>query len=199
MIEPYWIEGKRNGSADALSRFDEEDEERLTRLSSLAEPLSFDEPPTSYLSSTPGSTIVKRLAWYGLASDTRKGYSSAIDSYEAFCAVFNVQPWPASASILEEWAANRIFGSTLPKQGQVKPETVSSYLSALKSYHIDRQLSLEGLNDPRMALIIKGGKRLFPSKKRNRLPITKDVLTKITKDEPMTVDDLNIDTAFKVA
>lgn len=29
VIDPYWIEGKRNGLADALSRFDEE---KLTRL-----------------------------------------------------------------------------------------------------------------------------------------------------------------------
>lgn len=101
--------------------------------------------------------------------------------------------------MLEEWAANRIYGSTLPKQGQIKPDTVSSYLSALKSYHIDRRLSLKGFDDPRMALIIKGGKRLFPSKKKNRLPITKDILEKITKEEPLTVTDLNIDTAFKVA
>ena len=101
--------------------------------------------------------------------------------------------------MLEEWAANRIFGSILPKQGQIKPDTVASYLSALKSYHIDRQLSLKGFDDPRMALIIKGGKRLFPSKKKNRLPITKDILEKITIEEPLTVNDLNIDTAFKVA
>ena len=50
-----------------------------------------------------------------------------------------------------------------------------------------------------MALIIKGGRRLFPSKKRNRLPITKDILEKITEDELLSVTDLNINTAFKVA
>lgn len=100
--------------------------------------------------------------------------------------------------MLEEWAANRIFGSTITKQGQVKPDIVLSYLSALKSYHIDRQLSLK-VDDPRMALTIQVGRRLFPSKKRNRLPITKDILEKITGDEPHTVTDVNIDTAFKVA
>ncbi len=88
--------------------------------------------------------------------------------------------------MLEEWAAPRIYGSTLPKQGQIKPDTVLSYLSALKSYHIDRRLSLKGFDDPRMALIIKGGRRLFPSKKRNRLPITKNILEKITEDEPLS-------------
>lgn len=110
---------------------------------------------------------MKRLAWYGLAPDTRKGYAAAIDSYESFCALFNKNSWPASTKMLEEWAANQIFGSTLPKQGQIKPETVASYLSALKSYHINRRISLKGFNDLRMGLIIKGRKRLFPSKKRN--------------------------------
>ena len=101
--------------------------------------------------------------------------------------------------MLEEWAATRIFGSTLPKQGQTQPDTVLGYLSALKSYHIDRRLSLKGFDDPRMALIMKGGRRLFPSTKRNRLPITKHILKKITDSKPLSVTNLNIDTAFKVA
>ncbi len=50
-----------------------------------------------------------------------------------------------------------------------------------------------------MALIIKGGKRLFPSKKRNRLPVTKNILKEITKEEPFTVTNLNVDTAFNIA
>ena len=49
-----------------------------------------------------------------------------------------------------------------------------------------------------MGLIINGGKRVFPSKKRNRLPITNHILEKINEEEPLTVEDLNVDTAFKV-
>lgn len=101
--------------------------------------------------------------------------------------------------ILEEWAANRIFGSILPKQGQVKLDIVQSYLADLKSYHIDRRMSLQGFDSFRLALIIKRGKRLFPSKKCDRFPITKDILERITKEEPLTVDDLNTNIAFKVA
>ena len=102
-------------------------------------------------------------------------------------------------SILEKWAANQIFGSTLPKQGQIKPDIIASYLLALKFYYIDRQLSLKSFDDPWIALIIKGGKWLFPSKKKNRLPITKDIFKKITIEAPLTVNNLNIDTTFKVA
>ncbi len=50
-----------------------------------------------------------------------------------------------------------------------------------------------------MALIIKGGRKLFPSIKQNHLPITKNILQNITKDKPLSVTDLNINTAFKVA
>ena len=101
--------------------------------------------------------------------------------------------------MLEEWAVTRIFRSTLPKQGQIKPDTVLSYLSALKSYHIDRRLSLKDFDDPQMVLIIKGRRRFFPSKKRNRLPITKDILEKITEVELLSISNLNFDTIFKVA
>ncbi len=58
----------------------------------LAEPLLYDDLPASYLSSTPGSAIVKRLAWYRLAPHTRKGYAAAINSYVSFCAVHNEKP-----------------------------------------------------------------------------------------------------------
>lgn len=59
-------------------------------------------------------------------------------------------------------------------------------------------MSLKVFNDPRMALIIKGGRRLFPSKKQNRLTITKGILEKITDEKPLSISDLNVDTAFKV-
>lgn len=74
--------------------------------------------------------------------------------------------------ILEEWTVHRIFGNTLAKQGQVQPDTVASYFSAIKSYHIDRHLSLEAFHALRLVWIRKGGKRLFPKKKATCLPIT---------------------------
>ena len=166
---------------------------------SLAEPLPYDDPPASYLSSTPGSAIVKRLEWYWLASDIRTSYASAINSYVSFYAVYNEKPWPTPTIMLEGWAATQLFGSKMPKQDRIKSDAVLSYLSSLKSYHIDRRLSLRDFDNPRMALIIKGGRRLFPSKKRNRLPITKEILEKITEEELLSITDLNVDTAFKVA
>ncbi len=101
--------------------------------------------------------------------------------------------------MLEEWAATRIFGSTLSKQGQMKPDAVLSYLLALKSYDIDRHLCMWNFDNPRMTLIITGKRRIFPSKKQNRLPMTKEILEKINEEELFSITDLNMDTAFKVA
>ncbi len=63
---------------------------KLTRRTleedNITEPLLYDDPPASYLSSTPRSVIIKHFAWYGLAPDTRKSYAAAINSYVSFCA-----------------------------------------------------------------------------------------------------------------
>ena len=168
-------------------------------LFSLAELLSYDHPRASYLSSIPGSAIVKHLAWYWYFPDTKKGYAAVINSYVSFYIVHNERPWRVQTIMLKEWEATRIFGSTTPKQGQIKPDTVLRYFLALKSNHIDRRLSLGGFDDPRMALIIKRRKRQFPSKKRNRLLIRKETLEKITEEEPLSITEPNMDTASKVA
>ena len=131
---------------------------------SLAEPLLYDNLPVSYLYSTPGSAMVKRLTCYWLAPNTRKGYAAAISSYVSFYAVHNEKLWAAQTIMLEEWAVTRIFGNTLPKEGQIKPDAVLSYLWARKSYHINRRLSLGGFDGPRIALILKDGRTLSPAR-----------------------------------
>ncbi len=70
---------------------------------SLVEPLSYDDPPAFYLSSTPGSAIDKRLAWYRLARDTWKDYAAAINSYVSFCPAHNEKPQQAQTVMLESW------------------------------------------------------------------------------------------------
>ena len=97
------------------------------------------------------------------------------------------------------WVANLIYWSMLPKQRQIKPKTFLSYLSALKSYHINKRQRLKGFDDPRIAFIIKEGRRPFPSKKQNRLPITKNIFEMMAEKEDPTVTDFNIDTTLKMA
>lgn len=74
-----------------------------------------------------------------------------------------------------------------------------SYLSSLRSHHIDHHLLLTVFDNPRLALIIKGGRRLFPSIKTTRLPITKDILEKITLQPATSIEECTIDAAFKIA
>lgn len=75
---------------------------------------------------------------------------------------------------------------------------MSSYFSALKSYHIDRHLSPQTFDTLRIALIIKGGKRFFLKQKAIRLLIIKNILKKITENKSVNIVELNNDMAFKV-
>lgn len=81
----------------------------------------------------------------------------------------------------------------------MKPEIISSYPFIPKSYHIDHHLNLKSFETLRLALIIKDEKRLFPKQKTICLPITKNIPEKITKNEPVDINELNINTALKIA
>lgn len=152
------------------------------------------------MNSVRGSNSVKRFIWAGLAFNTRKGYQTAIKSYVYFTKFKLINPtWPATASALEEWVALRLEGSTLSMQGQVKPDTMASYLSAIRLWHVDHEYSLAPFDTPKMKLLLQGGRYFYPSIKTTRLPITKDILTALTSIPIENSNDLNLDTAFKVA
>lgn len=74
-----------------------------------------------------------------------------------------------------------------------------SYYSVLKFCHINKCLSLKGFNNLWIVFIIKDKGRLFFSKKQNRLPITKNILVKITEEDHFFILDLDIDIIFKMA
>lgn len=169
-------------------------------MSILAGPLEFPPPPSEFINSIPELSLsAKTFLWYGLSPKTRQGYASAIGSFTLFCAFKGIKPWPASELALAEWITGRIRGSNMPKQDQIKPNTVQSYLSALKSYHTDHHLPSHAFSSPRIDRILSGARFLYPHVKKERLPITKDILEKITSITPNSIEELNIDTAFKVA
>lgn len=99
----------------------------------LTKLFAYNDSPISYLFSTLGLTIVKHLAWYGLVPDIRRGYIAAINSYNSFYTFHNKKSWLISMNMLEEWAVTRIYRSMLPKQGQIKSNTIISYLLAFNS------------------------------------------------------------------
>ena len=82
--------------------------------------------------------------------------------------------------------------------GQLKPSTIISYLSALRSHHIDRQIDTAVFDSPHLLHLVQGARSLFPGRKRERLPIIRDILSKITPT-PTSQDDYNINAAFKLA
>lgn len=151
------------------------------------------------MKSVRGSDMIKRLLWIGLSFSTRKSYQTAIKSYTYYTKYIGVTTWPATTEHLEAWVANRIMGSTIAMQGKVKPDTVASYLSALRSWHVDHEYSLAPFEEPRLRILLQGGRSLFPSTKATRLPITREVLVALTSIQINNLNDLNLDTAFKVA
>lgn len=91
------------------------------------------------------------------------------------------------------------MGSSIAKQAQIKPETVASYLSTLRSWHIDHEYSTSPFESWRMKLLLAGSRSFFPSTKSLCLPITKNILQILTSAPVYTLNDLNLYTAFKVA
>lgn len=103
----------------------------------------------------------------------------------------------------------KAFGSTLdPSLRQIRPDTIKKYLSGLRSYHVDRRWSCAVFDSPHLNRILDGARSVFPHTKPrlNRLPITKDILQKITPQRSFKasltrteIDTINVDTAFKTA
>lgn len=169
-------------------------------MSTLADPLDFNAPPAEFLNSITNLSLpAKTLLWYGLSPRTRQGYNTAINSYTFFCASKGVKSWPATETVLIEWITGQVFRSAAPKQGQIKPNTAQSYLSALKSYHTDYNFSTHAFASLRLDRILNSACYFFPHTKKERLPITKDILQKITSVSLISIDELNIDTIFKIA
>ena len=180
-----WIPSEENALADALSRFNH---------GAIADICAHWQPPFHPKLSKPCATLL----WLGLAPATRLSYSTAVKSYEVFCLSNGLAPWPAQERVRAEWITVRTFANLCPSEGGIKAETILSYLSALRSVHVDRRMPTNAFNSPWIERIIKGARRAFPQKKTKRLPITKEILVKITTNDQQSVDELNCSMAFKV-
>jgi hypothetical protein len=142
---------------------------------------------------------VKVALWHGLALETQKYYVTTIEFFQIWCIFNNQTSWSVTLQNLEKWAVNRMYGSTLNKQGKIKIAIIQSYLSGIRSYHIDHLYDLDVFDHPRLQKILRGGKRMFSTIKANRLPITKNILQLITQYPIFIIDDVNFDTTFKIA
>jgi hypothetical protein len=83
---------------------------------------------------------------------------------------------------------------------KVKPETAKGYITAVRSFHLEHNLSVIAFNDPRVDLVIRGGKRVYSDKgKRVRLPLTASILLRIVNELRNDEEGINIKTALCVA
>jgi integrase len=89
------------------------------------------------------------------------------------------------------------MANTLEKN---KAETVKTYLTGLRSYHVDRGEPTDVFDDPRIKRIILGAQRVFGTTKiRERREITRDILLAIVPTFTNSHDDINLRAAFTVA
>lgn len=98
LLEPRWLESRANGLADALFWFNKE---AITDLCPYLQ-----NPLPSMLHYQPGCnwSEAPTPSKPGLSLRTRRGYQSAIGSFEYYTKYIGVTTWPATTFILEEWA-----------------------------------------------------------------------------------------------
>ena len=146
------------------------------------------------------SKAASKFLWNGLSEDTRTVYDSAKRSYEYYCSYYNISPWPAQEHTLAEWASARAEGSSqIHFQGKVKAKTIFAMMSALRSVHIDRHLSIKPFNSEWLKRILAGISRCQPDDNIKKAePISLSTLQDVTNTGDKSIDELNFNTACKV-
>lgn len=107
----------------------------------------------------------------GIATSTRKVYSTAEKLFIEFCARTNRTPLPAEESTLI------LFVTELAQMRE--HSTIRSYLSGVRFIHITNGLQNPLENTPRLDLVLKGIRRVKPKRTNPRLPITPAVLRRL--------------------
>ena len=82
-----------------------------------------------------------------LAPSTRRRNGTILRTHESFCQQFQHTSYPPFLEAVSYWLA-QILSS-------VKPATAKSYLSALKSSHVETRMPITALKDPCLDLIIR--------------------------------------------
>ena len=108
----------------------------------------------------------------GLASSTRKSYSSGQKRFLSFCKEFQFSPIPPSEHTI------MLFISKLGMDG-LAMATIKSNLSSIRQLLIDAGISSPVIYTPRVELVIRGIKRAkvgLSDGKDSRLSITHSIL-----------------------
>ena len=174
-------------------------------MSSLA--ALFSQPPSSFhswkqtVSHLNLSSAATKYLWNGLSEETRAVYESAKRSYEFYCSYFTIPPWPAQEHVLAEWASARADGSSQIRfQGKVKPKTILSMISALRSVYVYRRLSTKPFESEWLKRILAGISRCHSSDNTKEAePISLTTLEKVVNTGDKTIEELNFNSACKIA
>jgi hypothetical protein len=86
----------------------------------------------------------------------------------------------------------------------VQPIIIQSYISALRSVHVDLGYDVAVFENNHLQRLIQGAKNLFPPvRKRGRLPITRTILSNILSPTASvgekSIDKINLNAAFSLA
>ncbi|KAF7368055.1 Integrase/recombinase xerD [Mycena sanguinolenta] len=163
-----WLSSSENSIADAAS-------------------LVLEAPPDWwYEQHTAWPKTVSFYLWHGLASNTRRTYSTGQRSFINFCKLHSLYNTdgailPATQPAIMSWIAS--LG------GRVQPKTIKAYLSAVRSLHVDADLPFTICESPVVQRLIRGIKRFHGEKDRKPVqPITRPILlTILAQLQPGTI------------
>ncbi len=138
--------------------------------------------------------------WHGLAASTCRTYSTGQQSYLDFVAL-NPQLLttpgvylPASLESIAEWITHLADRS-------LKPNTIKSYLSSVRSLHTNASLPTNSTISPTIQHIFRGIKRIMGKSQKPKLPITLDILQKLAAvgGQQSDIENATFDAAIKLA
>ena len=154
-------------------------------MSTLADVVEYPSPPANWLCCEELSNLACHLLYYGVAPGTRKTYKSYQKSYEEFCYVNGVLPYPATDIILVEWISRRAFGSTQLGQGRLSADSIVQALSAVRSVHVDLNEDLSAFNTELLKRVVAGIRRVQAKKDTKKAaPLSIHQLEEITSPAP---------------
>lgn len=144
-----------------------------------------------------------KLIWAGVKPETRRGYDTAIRSYRKVCRLHQIdRPFPATVRTLSVYVTALAFGE--PSVKRVKHTTISKYLSAIRSVHVDLNMPTDVFGNEHVRFLIQGASNLFPFESTDkREPMTPNLLEQMLTDRAATNETLNtrlnLDAAFTLA
>ena len=110
--------------------------------------------------------------WNGIASSTRKSYTSAVTLFNTFTQRHQLPSFPVQLKALLHWIAH--LSPTLSQS------TIRNYIKGLRHHHVEHRIDCTVFDENLVELTIRGGRRIYGDKPaRERLPLTSNILLPI--------------------